>query len=64
MEKPTELTTLKELYERLIVLETKLDLMGQNNLTTRKHFAKISWLILGAIIADIVIHYILFAYAD
>lgn len=60
MNKVEEIITLKELYERLIVLETKVDLGNQSNVQSRKHFTKMVYLIIASVLLDIVIHYVLF----
>lgn len=56
MEKQNDIT-LKEIYERVIVLETKMDGIQGGQLMGRKHSTRLTALILFGIFLDIVIHF-------
>lgn len=38
--------TLKELYERLVILETKVDAQGNVNKITAKRFTAFAWIVI------------------
>lgn len=52
--------SLKELFERLVVLETKLDIINQNVHSSKKHNNLLAGLIIFSVILDILIHLFLF----
>lgn len=54
--------TLKEIYERVIILETKMDGIEGGQLIGRKHSTKLTAIILFGIFIDIVIHLVLMLY--
>lgn len=52
--------SLKELFERVIQIETKLDLVKTNQLLGRRHSTKLAALIIILILLDIAIYWFLF----
>lgn len=56
----TNQITYKELLERLVVLETKLDLMSSVNGTTNKKFTLLAGLIIVLQVVDGIVNYYIF----
>lgn len=52
--------TLKELYTELIVIQTEIKMIKQNQIFSKKYYTRLLLIILSTIMADILIHFILF----
>lgn len=51
--------TLKEIFERLIILETKMDSLENSQMFNRKHATRLTALIIISVLMDIGIHFVL-----
>ena len=52
--------TLKEVFERVVALETKLDMKSQNDIVVARRFKGFTYIIIGIQVVNLIINYLLY----